>query len=198
MSLWTKITGAVRSVAKSVAPIAAAAIPGVGAIAAPLVAGAVSVYDQRQAAKSAISPMATALMGPPQVGGGMVQTAGAVGQVLRGTAGMAARAGAGAIGRGAAKLVIQGKRVSLATLKRLIKTVGPEGVALALGMSIAQLGQTLFEMEPKTARRRRGISYADIARTRRTLRKMQSMQAMLACSTPRRTFTARRSTKACR
>lgn len=195
MSRWSRFTNAVRGVARTVAPVAAGFIPGVGAIAAPLVGAALQRQGSRGAQPS-LPPMA--LMGPPAVpdyGGGMIQTAGATGTFARGAA--AAVGGAvRATGRRAAKLVIQGRRVSLAQLKRLVRSLGPEAVAVALGLSVANLASIMFDMEPKTARRRRGISYADIARTRRTLRKFASMQSMIACAPARsRPCVPRRRTK---
>lgn len=191
MSLWKKVTNAFKPLVKAVAPAAAAMIPGVGPIVAPLVGGAIAMSNRSQAIPASVfsaTPMVpTNFIGGDMPGTGMQQTAG---PLMRGAGRLAAAAGAGAIGRGVGKLLVNGRRIGLQQLKRLVKALGPEAVAAGVGVTVASLAQVMFDMESRaTKRRRRGISYADIARTRRTLRRLKSMEHALTGSMPaRRTY----------
>lgn len=85
----------------------------------------------------------------------------------------AMRAGAGLILRQIQMNI--GKRISRVQIRQLIRRVGPEAAAVALGVSVAEL----IQVDATTpARRARGISARDIRRTKSTLRKLSS----LACS----------------
>ena len=197
MSLWKKVTNAFKPLVKAVAPAAAAMIPGVGPIVAPIVGGAIAMSGRSSPAIpssvfSATPMTPTNFIGGDMPGTGMTPT---VGPLMRGAGRLAAAAGAGAIGRGVGKLLVNGRRIGLQQLKRLVKALGPEAVAAGVGVTVASLAQVMFDMESRaTKRRRRGISYADIARTRRTLRRLKSMEHALTGSLPaRRTY--RRTTK---
>lgn len=65
-----------------------------------------------------------------------------------------------------------GRRVTPKNAIRLIKRVGIEAAAVALGITVAELAQYTLEAP---SYRRRGISSADIRRTRATLRKIGSI-----------------------
>ncbi len=82
----------------------------------------------------------------------------------------AMRAGAGLILRKIQMTI--GKRISRTQIRQLIRRVGPEAAAVALGVSVAEL----IQVDATTpARRARGISARDIRRTKSTLRKLSSL-----------------------
>lgn len=118
--------------------------------------------------------------------GGMVRTMGAAPAI-----GSAMAAGgiwlgsllARSIGRTAAAAVFtaaNGVRVRLGQLMPLIRKYGPQTVASALGIGVGSLGALVMQggtERPK--RRRKGISYADLARSRRTIRTIKRFSGML-------------------
>lgn len=68
-----------------------------------------------------------------------------------------------------------GKRISRQQVSQLLRRVGPEAAAIALGISVTEL----LQLEAtKPTRRARGISARDIRRTKSTLRKLSH----LACA----------------
>lgn len=111
-----------------------------------------------QAVRTALTPSVAARAVPAVVPVGMMGMGGAL------------RAGAGLILR---KIQMNiGKRISRAQIRQLIRRVGPEAAAVALGVSVAEL----IQVDATTpARRARGISARDIRRTKSTLRKLSSL-----------------------
>lgn len=74
----------------------------------------------------------------------------------------------------------------------LVRRVGPEAAAIALGVAVTQIYQAVTENHAKGQRRRRkGLSYRDITTTRRTLTRLDR----LACLA-RKPMTTRK--KSCR
>ena len=69
-----------------------------------------------------------------------------------------------------------GKRITRKNAIALIKRVGIDAAALALGLSVLEMAQ-IVASEP--SRRMRGISGGDIKRTRRTLRKINNLACTL-------------------
>lgn len=106
---------------------------------------------------------------------------------VMGSAGQAIAAGgiwlssllARSLGRGAAGAVFtaaNGVRVRLVQLWPLVRRYGWQAVAGALGITAGALGTLLAEAsQHRPRRRRRGISYADISRTRRTIKTLRKM-----------------------
>lgn len=181
MSLWTKVRGIV-------APVALAAIPGVGpALAATYKLGA-PMYAANRASR----------MNPPAgpggwgvIGPGMTETAaqgGAVAAIGRGAAmGYRWLIGARGIARNAmGKIVGVMRGESLFRNKRVIalaKQIGIQGAAVALGITIAEVAE-MFVAESGKRRRVRGITGRDIRCTRRTLGKIRSVQRMIGIARP--------------
>ncbi len=77
-----------------------------------------------------------------------------------------------------------GKRITRKNAIALIKRVGIDAAALALGLTVLEMAQ-IVASEP--SRRMRGISGGDIKRTRRTLRKINNLACTLRefCGTGR-------------
>lgn len=77
-----------------------------------------------------------------------------------------------------------GKRITRKNAVALVKRIGLEAAALALGISILEMAQVVASAP---TRRARGISGGDMKRTRRTLRKINSLACQLQefCGTSR-------------
>lgn len=174
----------------SIAPSAFGALPG----------GAPLMTSMLPAAMPAIlggaARIGTAL-GTTRVGralglGGSSLIAGAGGALISGAAGVL-RTVAGKI-RGV--VLSSGRFVSSAKAAALAKRVGMEAAAVALGVSAVELAEmVLADQEKKSRRRGRGVSGADLRRTRRTIRTVERMhdQIVAAC----RPAMPRRSARAC-
>lgn len=86
-----------------------------------------------------------------------------------------------------------GKRVTAASVLSLTRELGIVAAAAALGLTAVEVAQIIAT---KPRRRRRGITAAQIATTRRTIRKVTSIQRALAevCPPPRRRAPAKKFT----
>lgn len=151
---------------------------------------------------SAVWPAQSIDMGPWQQGGGMI-TAGR-GPVARpGGSAPAARGGGGgagyAVGRAAGArmrgiLDQFGRKWSARRVAALARRLGVDAAAAALGVGAALVVDMVAQDSMSVVRRRRrGISYAQLSTTRRTLRKLDSMNRYVC-----RPAGATRRTKACR
>lgn len=122
-------------------------------------------------------------------GGAMIPTGGALGPALAGVGVAALSLGRILAGRvpGLAAAVFRGANgvwVRMRDLWPLTRKYGPYAVAAALGMGVDGLGRLLAEAPRSSGRRRRrGLSYADIARTRRTIRTIRKMARMAGIRT---------------
>lgn len=94
---------------------------------------------------------------------------GAAGAAMAGVMSLGARL-AGMFGRGAGTFVINGVKGSMSRLWPYIRQYGPGAVAAALGITVAQLGALAMNAPQSPRKRRRGISAADIRRTKRVIR----------------------------
>lgn len=105
---------------------------------------------------------------------------------------------AGMFGRGAGSAVINGVKFSMASLWPYIRKYGPGAVAAGLGISIAQLGALAMQAPQHGRRRRRGISAADISRTKRVIRFNRQLSRSLGTGGGRgRTYRPRRRAAYC-
>ena len=86
-----------------------------------------------------------------------------------------------------------GKRVTASSVLSLTRELGLVAAAAALGLTAVEVAQIIAT---KPRRRRRGITAAQIATTRRTIRKVTSIQRALAevCPPPRRRAPAKKFT----
>lgn len=176
MSAWSKIGKALKGVARVALPAVARAIPGIGAIAGPVV-GAVLGGGGGNGNGGAIAlpaPIAGGLM--PGIG-----TVGAAGPVvsgvIRGTQGMVAGVGAMA-GRALGLFrTVTGKITGVMTKRgwvsrkkaaALAKGIGIDAAAVALGITAVEMAELVLE-DSKRPRRAKGISGSDIKRTKRTI-----------------------------
>jgi hypothetical protein len=76
-----------------------------------------------------------------------------------------------------------GRYFPMARVRALVKSIGLDAAALALGITVANLAMSYASSAP-TRRRGRGISAADVRRTCRTLGQVQRIQARLkSCTT---------------
>lgn len=76
-----------------------------------------------------------------------------------------------------------GRFFPMAKVRSLIKSIGLDAAALALGITVANLAMSYADSKP-TRRRGRGISAADVRRTCRTLGQINRIQARLkSCTT---------------
>lgn len=160
----------------------------VGGPTGALVGAAVSRSLAPSAPTPQLAPTAVAIA-PPRIGGSQ-------------TGPTATPAMAGAIVP-AARTMIQGllslatatigKRVTSASVLSLVRELGLVSAAAALGLSAVEVAQIIAA---KPRRRRRGITAAQIATTRRTIRKVTSIQRALAevCPPPRRRAPAKKFT----
>lgn len=122
--------------------------------------------------------------------GMMIPTAGALGPAI-GAVGAATMSLARILsGRvpGLAAAIWRGSNgvwVRMRDLWPLTRKYGPYAVAAALGIGVDQLGRLLAEAPRTSGRRRRGrgISYADIRRTRRTIKQLRKMARLAGIRT---------------
>lgn len=86
-----------------------------------------------------------------------------------------------------------GRRITAAQVLALVRDLGLAAAALALGLTETQTAQVIAA---RPRRRRRGITAASIATTRRTIRQVSSIQRQLAefCPPPRRRAPTKRIT----
>ncbi len=106
-----------------------------------------------------------------------------------------ARIGSGAIavGRAAARALSSriaafvGRRVTPQQAMALVRRVGPEAAAAALGISTVELAQWLMQSGAMRGRRRRGISGRQISNARSTIRRVSGFMAQIqsACGPAR-------------
>lgn len=93
--------------------------------------------------------------------------------------------GAMAVTRGILRLISinVGRRVTARNVAALVRSVGLNAAAVALGVTAVELAQVMFAAS-MTKRRRRGISHRDISRARSTIRRMTGFMAQVqqACS----------------
>lgn len=77
-----------------------------------------------------------------------------------------------------------GRRVTPAQAMALVRRVGPEAAAAALGLTVVELAQWMFASGAGRARRRRGITARQISNARSTIRRMTGFMASVqqACS----------------
>ena len=69
-----------------------------------------------------------------------------------------------------------GRRITRSSVVSLVKRIGLQAAALALGLSVAEMASIVASAP---ARRARGISASDVKRTKRTLRKINSIACQL-------------------
>lgn len=131
-----------------------------------------------------LMPMQTAQV-PAMVGGG------GLARIGQGALGMARQAARAVSARIAAYV---GRRVSPQQAMALVRRVGPEAAAAALGISTVELAQWLMQSGSLRARRRRGITGRQIANARSTIRRMTGFMARVqeACSPAMRGRSRRR------
>lgn len=86
-----------------------------------------------------------------------------------------------------------GRRITASQVLALVRDLGLAAAALALGLTETQTAQVIAA---RPRRRRRGITAASIATTRRTIRQVSSIQRQLAefCPPPRRRAPTKRIT----
>jgi hypothetical protein len=112
---------------------------------------------------------------------------------IRGAVGAGVGAGAVAIARQAARAVAArvaafvGKRVTAQQAMALVRRVGPEAAAAALGLSAVELAQWLMQSNALRGRRRRGITGRQISNARSTIRRVTGFMAQInqACGPAR-------------
>lgn len=135
-------------------------------------------------------PMALPI-GAPQLGGILPAIGGTLGRILPGAAGLvggAVRAAAGLVRTAAGKIrgvvLASGRFVSSRKAALLAKRVGIDAAAAALGVSAVELAEMVLAEQERAGRRRsRGVSAADLRRTRRTIGTIERMhrQIVSAC-----------------
>lgn len=120
-------------------------------------------------------------------GGGIVPAAAGLGSIMRGGAAIAG-AGMRTLGslfRGAARAAsfnINGVTGTLPQLWRYTRRFGPQAVAAALGVTVAELGALLMTApDAGRTRRRRGISARDIRTTKRVVGFVSKMASTIGC-----------------
>lgn len=133
--------------------------------------------------------------GAPQLGG-ILPTLGRALPLVGGLVGGAVRAAAGlvrtAAGRIRGVVLASGRFVSSRKGALLARRVGIDAAAAALGISAVELAEMVLSEEERRGRRRsRGVSGADLRRTRRTINTIERMhdQIVRACrdaNVPRR------------
>lgn len=175
MGFFSKILGGVKKILKKAAPVFGAVAPFI-----PQLGPAAAVLGAFGGRPSMAAPSTGFLRGAqaaPAFGfsGGGLQVASVAPGLATGAAGLAA------VGRGMFGLIrsatgrISGVRLGSGTfvsrkkMVALAKRVGIEAAAIALGITVVSLAEAIATTP---TRRRRGISAADIRRTRSTLRKV--------------------------
>ena len=168
----------------------AASIAG-GLIGGPVggaVAAAGGLLSRSLAPQPALAPTAVAVQAP-RIGG--TQTGPSATPVVGSAIAVAGRTlVAGLLSMAGVTL---GRRVTASSVLALVRELGLVAAAGALGLTAVEVAQ-IIAARPR--RRRRGITAAQIATTRRTIRKVTSIQRALAevCPPPRRRAPAKKFT----
>lgn len=90
-------------------------------------------------------------------------------------------------------VIVNGRRISRRRAAAFIKKAGVDVGARGLGLTTVQAAQLLMA-DMTRPRRRRGLSYRQIANARRVYRTVQNMAKSLECKTTRRSYTRRKTT----
>lgn len=202
MSFISKLIRKVAPVVSTVAPFFGPVGMGVGAIAGALAGRNGNGGVPAPAASSFALPggAMTSFQGPtglpmglpvgfpgaPQLGG-ILPSLGRALPLVGGLLGGAARAAAGlvrtAAGRIRGVVLASGRFVSSRKASLLARRVGIDAAAAALGISAVELAEmVLAEEETRGRRRGRGISAADLRRTRRTIGKIARAHAQIVAA----------------
>lgn len=116
----------------------------------------------------------------PVMGGmGMVAAGGAVAAAGAGLVSLATKLARSFGGFGSSSFIINGVKGNMAQLWPLVRKYGPVSVAGALGIGAATLADLLMRAPANARKRRRGISAADIRRTKRVIRFNRSLSRQL-------------------
>ncbi len=91
-----------------------------------------------------------------------------------------------------ARFVINGISGSIPQLWKYTRKFGPQAVAAALGIGVAELSVMLLQNPERAARRRRGISARDIRTTKRVVGFVSKMAHTIGCVRAPRHFTRSR------
>jgi len=205
MSRLSKALGRVSGAVRQLAP-AATLIPG------PIGAAATGFMAARSLLGRASSPpgFSTSLdvvpdSGPMMSGLPMAIPAVFGGAVMRGAGGLMSRLGAGglvgaaagvlrtAAGKIRGVVLASGRFLSTRKAAALARRVGIEAAAVGLGIGAVELAEmVLADSESRARRRGRGISGADLRRTRRTIKKVMSAHRYIVQSCHGAGMSARR------
>lgn len=152
------------------------------------IADALAVREQRKLAQS-LGPLAMAgspaRMFPGGIMGGIGRAISTGAMTLRGTITGAIGVIRSATGKILRVIMPGGRSVSRKNAVALIKRVGIDAAAVALGISAVEAAQMLLD-DVTTKRRGRGLSAANIRTAKRVCRTISSMQRSLAeCARPR-------------
>jgi hypothetical protein len=104
---------------------------------------------------------------PARIGGAIVGTG------VVGAARMAARAVAARVA------AYVGRRVTAQQAMALVRRIGPEAAAAALGLTAVELAQWLMQSNALKGRRRRGITGRQISNARSTIRRVTGFMAQI-------------------
>lgn len=190
MSLWTSITGAVRSVAAVAAPVVGAVYGGpAGAAFGKALSSAIAPRSYMP------GPVGPSAPGAPTPGGsGMQRTAGQIPKYAVGAMGalrnwiISARGIVSTMGGRILGVMRGTKLFRSAQVTKLAKQVGLEAAAVALGISAVEVAQIIAADIQRPRRRARGISARDVRTTRRTIGKIRTIERGLResgiCRTP--------------
>jgi histone H3/H4 len=121
------------------------------------------------------------------IAGAVMRGAGTTARVSRGATARFSETAPGLVrtvtGRVSGIMTKAGRYFPMAKVKNLVRQVGLDAAAVALGITVADLA-TSYADAKTTRRRGRGISAADVRRTCRTLGQINRIQAKVkACST---------------
>lgn len=167
---------------------------GILAKAVPVVAKAVLGAGKAKAATTGVQMLTAGARGGapgyPQLSSPIGAAPAAGGQIVRRGGGVPSRWQGtppgpvkNAMGRVTGIMSKAGRYFPMAKVRSLIKSIGLDAAALALGITVANLAMSYADSKP-TRRRGRGISAADVRRTCRTLGQINRIQARLkGCTT---------------
>lgn len=188
-------------VAKLAAPIVGKAVKAVaGGAVSNLIGGPSRGGMQPVAQRGAPQPPAPKTQPAPGRGpaGGVWQQRAGMGDTLADVIRAARQAGGGMVAlNGKIKGIVStmGRWFTRDKVVALVKRIGPEAAAAALGVGVVAIGQLVAEhTASKPTRRRRGISGRDVDITRRTISKVRSIASRIGCSAPR-SYTRRKRCK---
>lgn len=121
----------------------------------------------------------------PQIPGPIAAAGGSAAAGGTATAIMGAATAAGGLLKNAAGKVVgfilkDGSHLSLAGAAQLVMRFGPTVLASAIGIGVEQLISAIFGHKHLKRRRHRGITAADMRRTRSTIRKVTRLHSQLA------------------